>query len=50
MIKENQRIINKLIIFIDALVVLMSFLFTWYLRVYSGIIAIEGGLLTLRNI
>ncbi len=49
MIKENQRIINKLIIFIDALVVLMSFLFTWYLRVYSGIIAIEGGLLSFKE-
>ena len=45
MIKENQKIINKLTIFIDALVVLISFLLTWYLRVHSGIMTIEGGLL-----
>ena len=42
MIKENQKIINKLTIFIDALVVLISFLLTWYLRVHSGIMT-DGG-------
>ena len=36
MIKENQKIISKMIIFIDAVVILFSFLFTWYLRVYSA--------------
>ena len=48
MIKENQKIISKMIIFIDAVVILFSFLFTWYLRVYSGIMPVEGGLLSFK--
>lgn len=49
MIKKNERIINKMIILIDALAVLISFLLTWYLRVFSGIIEVEGGLLSFRE-
>ena len=49
MIKENQKIINKLTIFVDALVILISFLLTWYLRVYSGIMTVEGGLLSFKE-
>ena len=48
MIKQNQKLINKALVFMDALVIITSFLFTWYVRVYSGIMDIEGGILGFR--
>jgi len=48
MIKQNQKLINKALVFMDAVVIIASFLFTWYLRVYSGIMDIQGGILSFR--
>ena len=45
MIKQNQKLINNTIVFIDAVVMVLSFLLTWYIRIHSGIMDIEGGLL-----
>ena len=49
MIKKNEKIINKGIVFLDAVVVLLSFLLTWYIRISSGIIETDGGLLSFRE-
>lgn len=43
MIKENQRIMNKLIVILDILTIIISFLVSWYFRIISGFIKIEGG-------
>ena len=49
MIKQNQKLINNTIVFIDAVVMVLSFLLTWYIRIHSGIMDIEGGLLTFKE-
>lgn len=49
MIKQNQKLINKALFLMDALVIIASFLFTWYIRVYSGIIEVQGGILSFRE-
>jgi len=48
MIKQNQKLINKALFLMDALVIIASFLFTWYIRFYSGIMDIEGGILKFK--
>lgn len=48
MIKQNQKLINNAIVLLDAVVMVFSFLLTWYIRIYSGIMNIEGGLLSFR--
>lgn len=48
MIKQNQKLINNAIVLLDALVMVFSFLLTWYIRIHSGIMNIEGGLLSFR--
>ncbi|MDS0525595.1 undecaprenyl-phosphate glucose phosphotransferase [Clostridium sp. SHJSY1] len=49
MIKQNQKLVNNIIVLIDSLVILISFLFTYYLRFYSGILEVEGGILSFRE-
>lgn len=48
MIKQNEKLVNKAIVLVDALAIVASFLFTWYIRVHSGIIEVQGGILTFR--
>ncbi|MCR4942906.1 MAG: undecaprenyl-phosphate glucose phosphotransferase [Clostridium sp.] len=48
MIKQNQKLINNAIVLLDAVVMVFSFLLTWYIRIHSGIMNIEGGLLSFR--
>ncbi|MBD7910213.1 undecaprenyl-phosphate glucose phosphotransferase [Clostridium cibarium] len=43
MIKQNQKLVNNAMVLIDALVIIISFLFTWYIRIHSGILEVEGG-------
>ena len=38
MIKENQKIFNRLLISIDFLILIVSFLLAYYIRFESGII------------
>lgn len=49
MIKENQKVINKVIMLIDVIVLVCSFLLTWYIRMHSGIIMLEEGYLSFRE-
>jgi Undecaprenyl-phosphate glucose phosphotransferase len=49
MIKQNQKLVNKAMVFMDALAIIASFLFTWYIRMNSGIIELQGGILTFRE-
>ena len=44
MIKDNQRIFNRLHVVIDAIVVELSYLFAWYLKFKSGLLDYEMGL------
>ncbi|MBE6049633.1 MAG: undecaprenyl-phosphate glucose phosphotransferase [Clostridium sp.] len=49
MIKQNQKLINKGLVIVDALIIVLAFLFTWYVRIHSGIMEIEGGLLSFKE-
>ncbi|MBP5385119.1 MAG: undecaprenyl-phosphate glucose phosphotransferase [Lachnospiraceae bacterium] len=44
MIKDNQRIFNRLHVVIDAMVIAASYLFAWYLKFKSGFLDYEMGL------
>lgn len=39
MIKQHQSQFNKLQVVIDAVVIIVAYLFSWYLRLYSGLFA-----------
>ncbi len=44
MIKDNQRIFNRLHVVIDAMVVALSYLFAWFLKFKSGLLPYDMGL------
>lgn len=44
MIKDNQRIFNRLHVVIDGIVVAISYLFAWYLKFQSGLLNYDMGL------
>ena len=44
MIKDNQRIFNRLHVVIDAMVIALSYLFAWFLKFKSGLLDYEMGL------
>ena len=44
MIKDNQRIFNRLHVVIDAMVVVFSYMFAWFLKFRSGLLDAESGL------
>ena len=46
MIKDNQRIFNRLHVVIDGIVVAVSYLFAWFLKFKSGLLPFEWGLST----
>ena len=43
MIKDNQQYFNKLHVLIDALVIIVSYVFAWWLKFSSGILDHEVG-------
>lgn len=45
MIKENQKYLNRFLILSDAVVMILSLIFAWYIRFKSGLIYSEGYLL-----
>lgn len=49
MIKENQKLLNKLIVVIDAITIFIAFLLSWYLRMHSGLMEVEGGVLSFKE-
>lgn len=42
MIKKHQRKLNKLQVLIDAVVIVVAYILSWYLRLYSGLFESEG--------
>ena len=42
MIKQHQSQFNKLQVVIDAIVIVVAYLLSWYLRLYSGLFESEG--------
>ncbi len=44
MIKDNQRIFNRLHVVIDAMVIALSYLFAWFLKFKSGLLDFDMGL------
>lgn len=49
MIKENEKVVNKLIMLIDILALFCAFFITWYIRMHSGIMELSGGHLTFKE-
>ena len=47
MIKDNQQHFNRLHVLIDALAVMVSYAFAWWLKFSSGILEHEAGVLSL---
>jgi len=49
MIKQNQRLLNAILITIDALVVILAFITAWFLRFKTTIFGPLGGFLPFEN-
>ena len=44
MIKDNQRLINRLTLIVDGIVVIITYLFAWFLKFESGLLLYDQGL------
>lgn len=44
MIKDNQRLINRLTLIVDGIVVILTYLFAWFLKFKSGLLLYDQGL------
>ena len=44
MIRDNQRLINRLTLVIDAFVIVASYLFAYFMKFESGLILYDEGL------
>lgn len=49
MIKDNQKILNRFHVAIDALVIVFSYVAAWYLRFKSGIFELDSWFLSLQE-
>lgn len=47
MIKENQKMLNKIQMFLDALMIVTAYVLAWYLRFKSGFFQLDAWYLTL---
>ncbi|MFI3176883.1 MAG: undecaprenyl-phosphate glucose phosphotransferase [Eubacteriales bacterium] len=41
MIKDNQRYFNRLQVLIDAIIIIISYILAWYVRIESGLVPME---------
>ena len=48
MIKENQGLLNKIHVVLDAVVIVISYVLSWYLRFRSGIFEMDPWYLSLQ--
>ena len=48
MIKENQGLLNKIHVILDAVVIVISYVLSWYLRFRSGIFEMDPWYLSLQ--
>lgn len=44
MIKDNQRLINRLTLIVDGIIVIITYLFSWFLKFESGLLLYDQGL------
>ncbi|SHK24317.1 undecaprenyl-phosphate glucose phosphotransferase [Tepidibacter formicigenes] len=49
MIKENQKYLNRLLVLLDAVSIIISFLIAWYIRFQSGLIKVDSGHLSFEQ-
>lgn len=49
MIKQNMRHFNRLILFIDAVLLILSLYLSWFMRFQTGLFDVEGTTLTLTE-
>lgn len=49
MIKENQKMLNKIQMFLDALMIVTSYVLAWYMRFRSGFFVLDAWYLTLEE-
>lgn len=49
MIKENQRLLNRMQVVLDAFVIIASYVLSWYLRFRSGIFELDTWYLSLQE-
>lgn len=49
MIKENQKLLNKIQMFLDGLVIIATYVLAWYIRFRSGIFYIDAWYLSLSE-
>lgn len=49
MIKENQKYLNRLLVIIDAAIIIISLTISWYLRFKTGLLAHSDGYLLFRQ-
>ena len=49
MIKDNQKLLNRLHVVVDGLVIIFSYIAAWYLRFRSGIFDLDPWFLSLQE-
>lgn len=49
MIKENQKLLTRAIVLLDIITIFLAFLLSWYIRIHSGLIEVEGGVLSFKE-
>lgn len=49
MIKENQKLLNRALVLLDIITIFLAFLLSWYIRIHSGLIEVEGGVLSFKE-
>lgn len=49
MIKNNQQLLNRIQVLIDAGIVAFAYIFAWYLRLHSGFFSHDAGVLSART-
>lgn len=49
MIKENQKLLNRLQVVLDAVVIIVSYVFAWFLRFKSGFYPLDAWYLSLEE-
>lgn len=49
MIKENQKVFNRILIILDSISLVLAFFTAWYIRMKSGLISLDEGYLSFNE-
>ena len=49
MIKENQKLLNRIQVVLDAGVIIVAYVLSWYIRFRSGLFDLDPWYLSLRE-